>query len=312
MRQASLCGMLRGVSSKEHMQREGEGAVVVRQRHLIAVVVTFLIGCVVLLLGVGCAGVRSESAKEQGHTEAAKKEQTRSPEATAADETTALGETTAFQAPEGTKATSTARIACLRADQRASSPPPQSTQALNGNSLARVLTPKVAAHPDGVHIQFDNRLGKGAVYVANNGAFGASIPEGKSNQEALLPPGTAKINCYLSGDVGINYASFEVVEGDSGYKSLELECKPGAVPQSGGIVASGADSKFELVSYRDPVEEAREHYKKGLKEGDVVEEAGYPTDPDPTVRVIRNGKVIATYWSDPSGSWSVTYCDGQI
>ncbi len=48
--------------------------------------VTFLIGCAVLLL-VGCAGVGSEGPQEkQGHTEATKKEQTRSPEATASEE----------------------------------------------------------------------------------------------------------------------------------------------------------------------------------------------------------------------------------
>jgi len=188
-----------------------------------------------------------------------------------------------------------------------------------------VLTPKVAAHPDGVHIQIDNRLGKGApyylelrkgefLYDANLGAFGASIPKGKSNQEALLPPGTAKIRCSPLRYYEEHYASFEVVEGDSGYRSPELECKPGAVPRSGGIVASGADSKFELISYRDTVEEAREYYKKGLKEGDVLEKAGYPKarDPIPTVRVVRNGKVIATYWSDSSGSRTETYCDGQI
>jgi hypothetical protein len=63
--------------------------VVVRQGHLKAVV-ALLIGCAVLLLGVGCAGVRSESPKEQGHTEATKKEQTRSPGATTSEETTVL------------------------------------------------------------------------------------------------------------------------------------------------------------------------------------------------------------------------------
>ena len=266
---------------------------------------------------VGCAGVRSEDPQEeqQGPTQAARKEQTRSPEATPSEETTALEETTGFQAPEGTKASSTARIACLRADQRASAPPPQSTETINGNILTRVLTPKVAAHPDGVHIQIDNRLGKGApYYYANPGGFSASLPKGKSNQEALLPPGTAKIRCSPLRYYEEHFASFEVVEGDSGYRSPELECKPGAVPRSGGIVASGADSEFELISYRDTVEEAREYYKKGLKEGDVLEKAGYPKarDPIPTVRVVRNGKVIATYWSDSSGSRTETYCDGQI
>ena len=51
----------------------------VHQARLIAVVGVFLIGCAVLLLVVGCAGVRSEAPQkeEQGHTEATK-EQARS------------------------------------------------------------------------------------------------------------------------------------------------------------------------------------------------------------------------------------------
>jgi hypothetical protein len=54
------------------------GCAVVRQRHVKAVVVTFLMGCAVLLV-VGCAGMRSEAPqkKEQGRTEATK-EQARS------------------------------------------------------------------------------------------------------------------------------------------------------------------------------------------------------------------------------------------
>src|SRR5829696_3581377 len=68
--------MLRDASSKGHMQREG-GCTVVRQGHLIVVVGTFLIGCAVLLLMVGCAGTRSESSE---------KEQGRSPQATESEE----------------------------------------------------------------------------------------------------------------------------------------------------------------------------------------------------------------------------------
>jgi hypothetical protein len=189
-----------------------------------------------------------------------------------------------------------------------------------------VLTPKVAAHPDGVHIQFDNRLGQRAESFTKGGVVMAiRIPRGKSNQKflTLFPPGTHKISCSvdekptsLSEDFEDKYAYFEVVEGDSGYKSLELECAPGAHPESRFGIASGAGgnkvelvNKFKLVSYR--VEEAREYYKKGLKEGDVVEAAGYPKDPYPTVRVVRNGKVIATYWPTPM-EWSATYCSGQI
>jgi hypothetical protein len=76
--------MLGGDSNKGCMPREGEGAVV-RQGRSIALV-AFLIGCVVLLLVVGCAGTSSDASKEQqGHTEATKA-QTRSPEATEAEE----------------------------------------------------------------------------------------------------------------------------------------------------------------------------------------------------------------------------------
>jgi hypothetical protein len=38
---------------------------VIRQRHLIAVVGSFLIGCAVLLMVVGCAWVRSEASKQE-------------------------------------------------------------------------------------------------------------------------------------------------------------------------------------------------------------------------------------------------------
>src|SRR5215210_369047 len=65
--------MLRGASSRGHMPREVEGTVV-RKGHLIALVGVLLIGCAVLLIGVGCSGTRSETSK---------KEQGSSPQATA-------------------------------------------------------------------------------------------------------------------------------------------------------------------------------------------------------------------------------------
>jgi Ca2+-binding RTX toxin-like protein len=63
------------------------------------VVVTLLIGCAFLVL-VGCSSeVRSEAPqKEQGHTEATMKEQTRSPEATASEEARCEG-TRTFKIP---------------------------------------------------------------------------------------------------------------------------------------------------------------------------------------------------------------------
>ena len=63
MRQGSLCGMLRGISSNRHMPREGEGAVV-RQGHCIALVVAFLMGCAVVLVA-GASGVQAQASKKE-------------------------------------------------------------------------------------------------------------------------------------------------------------------------------------------------------------------------------------------------------
>src|SRR5215203_6091962 len=72
MRQGSLCGRLRGVSSNRHMPREGEGAVV-RQGHCIALVVAFLMGCAVVLVA-GASGVQAQASnKEEARCEGTRK-----------------------------------------------------------------------------------------------------------------------------------------------------------------------------------------------------------------------------------------------
>src|SRR5215218_7097039 len=64
--------MLQDVSSKGHMLREGEGAVV-RQGRTIAVVVSFLIGCAVFLMA-GASGVQAQASnKEEARCEGTRK-----------------------------------------------------------------------------------------------------------------------------------------------------------------------------------------------------------------------------------------------
>jgi hypothetical protein len=105
------------------------------------------------------------------------------------------------------------------------------------------------------------------------------------------------------------YAYFEIVAGESGYKPTDLECKPGATPS----FAASADVGGYTGSH--PVERAREEeFSRNLKlkEGDVVEEAGYPQSPDPKpVRVVRNGKVVATIDYDASGYYAA-YCSDLL
>src|SRR5215217_6883276 len=63
MRKASLCGMLRDVSSRGCMRREG-GCAVVRQGQLIALVGAFLIGCAFLLMA-GASVVQAQASKKE-------------------------------------------------------------------------------------------------------------------------------------------------------------------------------------------------------------------------------------------------------
>jgi hypothetical protein len=58
--------------------------------------------------------------------------------------------------------------------------------------------------------------------------------------------------------------------------------------------------------------EARELFSKRLKEGDVVEEAGYPEAPNSPVRMVRNGKVVATYEDLGASGYEETWCEGQF
>jgi hypothetical protein len=289
------------------------------------------ITAVVLVSPFGC-GQQGASNTPSGSTEQATTSPTESPEPhTTTEETIIAGEestqatetteeTIAFQVQEGTRTSSTARIACLRADQGAS-PLPMSTEALNGDVLTRVRTPKVAAQPDGVHYQIDNRLSQAADYSLSNGDVGTTeelgtAEKGISNHVSERPPSIAKIKCNPTVNYDpayIRYAHFEIVVGNSGYKSLELGCKPGATPSFTVLTASRGGSEFDLVSNLDPVGQAREQWSKRLKEGDVVEAAGYPEAPDSgrPVRVVRNGKVVATIDYDEYGYYE-TYCDGQF
>src|SRR5918994_2077562 len=63
MRRAPLCGMLGDASSKWHIPREGEGAVI-RQGRSLALVVAFLIGCAVVLMA-GASEVQAQASKKE-------------------------------------------------------------------------------------------------------------------------------------------------------------------------------------------------------------------------------------------------------
>jgi hypothetical protein len=84
--------------------------------------------------------------------------------------------------PDSTRTSPTARIVCLRQGEGTPSPT-NSTEALNSDVLARALTPKVAAQPDGLHLRVVNRLSKATYTSEPSGKHLLSlpIPKGISN-----------------------------------------------------------------------------------------------------------------------------------
>ena len=175
----------------------------------------------------------------------------------------------------------------------------------------RVLTPRVAARPDGVHYTIDNRLGGDygySVEFPEGGGFGGdSAPKGESEHVGNFPPGEVRIGCYESNkDVKPDDAPLKVLEGDSGYRPVKLECEGGtSVTASSDYVAGTEGQDF------DPVKQTRRMFSNQLEESDIVEFGGYPENTG-TVRVVRDGRVVATVeYSRARGGWlqdSYTAC----
>jgi hypothetical protein len=205
---------------------------------------------------------------------------------------------------------STARIVCIRDndDVKEGDTPNYSTtkesEAHNKGTLTRVLTPKIAAQPDGVHFVVDNQLGAEASFSVEypSGAVlgGMNAPKGENRGIEPFPPGKIKIVCEpprYEAAHKLEYASMEILEGKSGYRTTELECSGGGLVQSGGGLYAAGEVEGKKG---DPVDMTKRRFSDQIKEGDVVEVAGYPRVAHSQilgnsryVRVLREGKVVA-------------------
>ncbi len=155
---------------------------------------------------------------------------------------------------------------------------PESARVVCDGDGAHVLTPKVEARADGVHISLDNRLGGDADFSVDHpgGGMGWSVPTGDSERVANVPPGTVRVDCYKRSwgkekALAIDGGTIEVLAGDSGYRSTKLDCPRGKL--AGGM---GPYSEEEMGGEGDSVELLRRELSDSLREGDVVEIAGNP------------------------------------
>jgi hypothetical protein len=176
------------------------------------------------------------------------------------------------------------------------------------------LTPRVAASLDGVHVEIRNESGaERVVHVrTEDSAQGEGFPTGTHTRVWMLPPGSATVTCSdPAEDPGEQAgAPFEIDDPKSVWASTELDCdKVVAETIDYFVGAPGLQGEpVEVVAAADEVDIARD---------DVVEPAGYPDDAEsPTVRVVRDGRVIAVVELVPAedGGWlltSVSRCDDR-
>jgi len=188
-----------------------------------------------------------------------------------------------------------------------SSPEKEKTSAAEGEPVTAhvvcdgdgvsVLTSKVEARSDGMHLSIENRLeGSADLSVDHSGGgMGWSVPAGESERVANVPPGKVQISCFSPSWgrdklFAMKAEEIEVLVGNSGYRSTKLDCPR---ERSGRIKPYTKEEMEEQKG--DPVEIFRRANSDSLRENDVVEVAGNTLSRDErTVRVVRDGEVVAT------------------
>jgi hypothetical protein len=167
---------------------------------------------------------------------------------------------------------------------------------------ATVLTPVVAAGPDGVEVEVlplggDHRVGfREEGYPASS--FGGSIPADGRSHPWPIAPGRAEVACNVS--LG-SAETFEVVDPAGHYGGAELDCQSDTQAEVVGYDGGAAEWIDEEAAIRGIL--------RGVRETDRVVPSQYGRDRLARWSIVRDDAVIglvtftkATVASDPRGS----------
>ena len=159
-----------------------------------------------------------------------------------------------------------------------------------------LLTPVVRAQKDGVHVRVLNETSREVeldyeITSGGTGGGGSVAPVGPS--EHVIPFGAKEISLGCSAEA-LSRVDLRVVDPNSVLKSPELECK---------AYSADPPTPPKGLAGGDPVSVTRRFLRgRGLRRGDVVEPALPIADEFETVRVVRNGRVVAAVWFDDPAS----------
>jgi hypothetical protein len=160
-----------------------------------------------------------------------------------------------------------------------------------------VLTPIVQARMDGVHLVLDNTSDNELLMQTDS--QGEGVQPGETSMRLLIHPGRSRFRCLTLTDeldpgVEGGWARFDVLAPD-GWVSPDVDC-PGAAYEGVADYAVGARG------VADPIQDAPKRFRE---DGDEVVQAGYATDEERTVVLLRDGEPVAglVYISDGQGGW---------
>lgn len=151
----------------------------------------------------------------------------------------------------------------------------------------RLLTDSVPPQGDGVHFRIDNRTGRDLAFDFPGG--GENADAGVTNIVLAIPPGRAEVRCageYLDPPYRSDFVAVEIVDEEGLWVDPEIDCERAVTGTDGTAPGAGGEEG-------DPVDLTRRHLADRLREGDIVEVAGYPEADQRIVRVVRDGRTLA-------------------
>lgn len=174
----------------------------------------------------------------------------------------------------------------------ASTADPPGIAELRCSSGPTLLTPVVRGRSDGVHVRVLNETPRPVeldyeLTRGGTGGGGSTAPPGTS--EHVIPFAADEISLGCSGEA-LAQVVLRVVDPDDELKSAELECD---------AYRRNPPMPPKTLRGGDPVAVARRFLRgRGLRRTDVVERAVPIAGEFATVRVVRNGRVVAALWFD--------------
>jgi hypothetical protein len=181
-------------------------------------------------------------------------------------------------------------------------PAPDLARLVCGEDAARVLTERVQARPDGLHLEITNETA-GEVHVTlernPSEAVGAAGAPGTSTHVLTIGPGTWTVTCYADGG-SLQPGAFELVDTGIWVSTRLSDCE---TPQA----EHGDPPRPIRPKEGELAEVARRALESSvdLEPGYVLERAGYPEQAEAVFRARSGERVVATmsFYPDDSGGW---------